>query len=105
MYNLSNTIFKNFVIGALGFFLGILNNVISLYAHNILNITNTLLKVLLHLFISCVILALLQYYFNYFSWIWKNVTSELFFVSFFFGVQYNIFSDTITYIVAIFEKK
>jgi hypothetical protein len=104
MFNFKNTIVKNFILGSLGFFLGFLNNIISLYTNSILHITNMVLKVLLHLFISCVILALLQYYLNN-SLILKNVTSEIFFVSFFFGVQYNTFSETVSYMIGIFEKK
>jgi hypothetical protein len=100
----SKELIINFILGILGLFFGILNNIFSLYIQHIFNITNILLKLSIHLFISCFFLVLLNGYLHLFL-IWKNHTSKLFFMTFFFGVQYNIFSSTIERIFAIFEEK
>ena len=105
MNKLNNTIFTAFITGSLGYFIGIFNNVIYLYTENVFNIKNTLLQLLTHLLFSCVIIAILEHYLKYLNLNLKNITSDLFFVSFFFGVQYNMFSDTVSYILQIFGKK
>jgi hypothetical protein len=84
---------KNFLWGAIGIILGIIinNSVVLLSA--LLKIKILLLQNIIQLTLCSFILALIQYFFNYFGWTWQNVTPGLFFVSFFFGIQFNIFTN------------
>ena len=86
-------IIKNITWGVLGITLGvIINNTVifmcNTFKINILTIQNTI-----QLFLCAFILALIQYFFNYFGWTWQNTTAGLFFVSFFFGIQIEIFTN------------
>ena len=84
---------KNFLWGAIGIILGIIinNSVVLLSA--LLKIKILLLQNIIQLTLCSFILALIQYFFNYFGWTWQNVTPGLFFVSFFFCIQFNIFTN------------
>ena len=84
---------KNLLWGVMGIMLGLITNNVVIYFVEKYKITNNKLKILLHLFLCAIILSFIQIYLsNYFGWTWQNLTPGLFFVSFYFGVQYNIFT-------------
>lgn len=102
--NLFNMIIKNIIWGFAGIILGLLVNNITIYISNIyaniyantyaINTTNTniiILEILIQIILCSAILALIHSYYNYIGWTWQNTTAGFIFVSFFFGVQYNIF--------------
>lgn len=101
---------KNFLWGLIGLVFGItINNIAVLIAIK-LNIENEeLLRVVnltLHLFLCSVFLASIHVYQEYFSWSWQNVTPGLFFVSFFFGSQFNAFTEVQNaYVYRVLHKK
>ena len=84
---------KNFSWGVLGLFFGIMINNIIIYLSKTLIIENLLLQNILQIFLCALLLSTLFYYHNFFGWTWQNNTEGLFFVSFFFGVQYKILSN------------
>ena len=84
---------KNIVWGVLGIILGILNNNIIVFLSNIFNIQILFVQNVLQIFLCSFVLTIIQYSFNYFGWSWQNITPGLFFISFFFGIQYNIFTN------------
>ena len=84
---------KNFIWGIFGITLGIIiNNIVGVIS-NKLKIKTLLIQNVLHLILCSFVLAQIHTQFNYFGWTWQNVTPGLFFVSFFFGVQFNIFRN------------
>ena len=95
--NLFNMIIKNIVWGSAGIILGVvINNIIlyisNMYEKNTTNTTNRILfEIAIQLILCSVILAVIHSYFNYIGWTWQSTTPGFVFVSFFFGVQYNIF--------------
>ena len=84
---------KNFTWGLIGIILGILVNNFIVYLISVLKIDYLIIQNLIQLFICSFILAIIHYFFNYFGWTWQNITPGLFFVLFFFGIQYNIFTN------------
>jgi hypothetical protein len=84
---------KNIVWSVLGIILGIINNNIIVLLCNIFNIQILFVQNSLQLFACSLILTTIQYCFNYFGWSWQNITPGLFFISFFFGIQYHIFTN------------
>ena len=98
--NLFNMIIKNTIWGFAGIILGLLINNITIYISNTyantyaINTTNTnsiLLEILIQIFLCSIILAIIHSNYNYIGWSWQNTTAGFIFVSFFFGVQYNVF--------------
>jgi hypothetical protein len=98
--NLPNMIIKNIVWALAGIILGVLINNIIIYITNTyantyaINTTNTniiLLEISIQLILCSVILAIIHTNFHDIGWSWQNTTAGFIFVSFFFGVQYNIF--------------
>jgi len=86
-------IIKNFIWGILGILLGIIiNNIVTLIC-NTFEINFSIIQIIIQLILCAFILALIQYLFNYFGWTWQNTTDGLFFISFFFGIQYDIFNN------------
>lgn len=85
---------NNIVWGLIGLIFGLALNWLSIKVFNQLNITNKYVKVLIQ---TAVIGFALAYVHttanNYFGWTWQNVTEGLFFVSLFFGVQYDLYSN------------
>ena len=84
---------KNFFWGILGLIFGIIVNNIVIYLSITFNIKILLLQNILQLLLCTLLLSTLHYNNNYFGWTWQNHTEGLFFVSFFFGVQYKILSN------------
>ena len=98
--NLFNMIIKNTSWGFFGIILGLLINNITICISNTyantygINTTNTniiLLEILIQIILCSIILAIIHSYYNYIGWSWQNTTAGFIFVSFFFGVQYNVF--------------
>lgn len=84
---------KNIIWGILGITLGIIiNNTVILICH-IFTIEILIIQSIIQLFLCAIVLALIQYFFNYFGWSWQNTTFGLFFISFFFGIQFDIFRN------------
>lgn len=84
---------KNFIWGILGILLGIIINNAVILICNIFEINILFIQITIQLLLCAFILALIQYLFNYFGWTWQNTTFGLFFISFFFGIQFDIFDD------------
>jgi hypothetical protein len=82
---------KNFIWGALGILFGITINNSVVFISTLFEIKILLLQILIQLILCSFILALINTLFNYFAWTWQNITPGLFFVSFFFGVQFTMF--------------
>ncbi len=85
--------FNNILSGILGILLGILNNNLVVYMSNKFNIKYLFLQNVTQLILCSVLLATLHVNFNYFGWSWQNITPGLFFVSFFFGVQFKMITN------------
>ena len=77
----------------LGIILGLIVNKTTIFIQNVFEIKLLLIQILLHLILCSFVLALININFNYLGWSWQNITPGLFFVSFFFGVQYSIFTN------------
>ena len=84
---------KNIIWSILGIILGVLNNNIIVFLCNNFNIKILFIQNSLQLFLCSLILTAIQFCFNYFGWSWQNITPGLFFISFFFGIQYHIFTN------------
>jgi hypothetical protein len=91
--NFYSMLTKNFVWGALGILFGFIINNIIVFISTLFKIKILLLQNIIHLVLCSFILAGINTLFNYFGWSWQNITPGLFFVSFFFGVQFNIFTN------------
>jgi hypothetical protein len=79
--------------GILGIVFGIIiNNTVTIMC-NTFKITVLFVKIVTQLILCVFFLTLVQYLFNYFGWSWQNTTPGLFFISFFFGIQFDIFSN------------
>ena len=94
LYKPSDNVFrmcmKNASWGAMGLLLGILINNIIVALSNSLKIKYLMVQNVMQLFLCSLALALLHNYYHYFGWSWQNITPGLFFVSFFFGVQFKL---------------
>ena len=96
--------FKNAGWGTTGLIFGILINNIIVALSNTLKIKYLIVQNIMQLFLCSLTLATLHNYYHYFGWSWQNITPGLFFVSFFFGVQFNIFTNIqSTYISTIMK--
>ena len=91
--NFSRLLTKNFIWGASGITLGIIINNLTVLLSSLLQIKNLLFQNIIQLLFCSFVLAGIHTSFNYFGWTWQNVTPGLFFVSFFFGIQFKIFSN------------
>jgi len=91
--NFANMAIKNFAWGTTGLILGVIVNNIVIYLSNHLKIKYLIVQNVIQLILCSILLALMHSYHNYFGWTWQNLTPGLFFVSFFFGVQYKILSN------------
>ena len=83
---------KNIIWGTLGLILGIIVNDIVIFLSNKLNIKYVILQNLLQITLCSLVLSYLHIH-NLYGWSWQHLTPELFFVSFFFGVQYKILNN------------
>jgi hypothetical protein len=86
-------IIKNFIWGLLGISLGIIINNLVTTICKIFKIKILIIQIIIQLILCAFILTLIQYLFNYFGWTWQNTTFGLFFISFFFGIQFDIFRN------------
>ena len=84
---------KSFSWGIIGLIVGVFINNSIVYLSGKLKIESLLIQNTLQVLFCAIILSLLNKYFNFFGWSWQNHTEGLFFVSFFFGVQYKILSN------------
>ena len=84
---------KTFSWGIIGLILGVIVNNTIIYLYNTLNIDILLVQNILQVLLCSIVLSLLNKYYHFFGWSWQNATEGLFFVSFFFGVQFNLFSN------------
>lgn len=84
---------KNFIWGLFGIILGIIINNIVIFISTQFKIKFLPLQNVIQLVLCSYVLAIINIKFNYFGWSWQNITPGLFFVSFFFGVQFNIFAN------------
>lgn len=85
---------NNFIYGIIGIIFGLIINAISQKINNQFEIKNTNLKIIIQLFICSISLGYVHAkLLPEFGWSWQNLTEGLFFVSFFFGVQYYAFTD------------
>lgn len=82
----------NFTWAVLGIFIGVIINNLVVKLFLCLKIKNKLVQNFLHLMMCSIVLAYIHININnYFGWSWQNLTPGLFFISFFFGVQYKLF--------------
>jgi hypothetical protein len=86
-------IMKNVIWGILGILFGVIINNTVIFICNKYKITFLIVQNIIQLLLCAIFLAVIQYLFNYFGWTWQNTTSGLFFVSFFFGTQVDIFTN------------
>jgi hypothetical protein len=84
---------KNCIWGIIGLILGVIINNIVIYLSNTLHIKLLFVQNIIQIFLCSIILSTINIYHNYFGWTWQNATPGLFFISFFFGVQYKILSN------------
>lgn len=81
---------KNAGWGTSGLLLGILINNIIIALSNSLKIKYLMVQNIAQLFLCSITLATLHNYYHHFGWSWQSITPGLFFVSFFFGVQFKL---------------
>jgi hypothetical protein len=79
--------------GSIGLVLGVLNNNMIVVISNKLNINSLLVQNTLQLVFCSILLSAIHVNYNYFGWSWQNITPGLFFVSFFFGVQFKMITN------------
>jgi hypothetical protein len=85
--------FECLIWGGIGILLGILNNNLVVFVSNKLNISSSTIQNTLQITLCSLLLTIVHFQFNYFGWSWQNLTPGLFFVSFFFGVQFKMISN------------
>ena len=83
----------NVIWGFLGLTIGIFNNNVIVFFSNKFNVTTLLVQNLIQLVLCSSVLSIIHTYFNFFGWSWQNTTPGLFFVSFFFGVQFKMITN------------
>jgi len=83
---------KNIIWGISGLVLGIIVNDTVIYISNKCKIKSLFIQNIIQISICALLLAFLHTYYLY-GWDWQHLTPELFFVSFFFGVQYKIINN------------
>jgi hypothetical protein len=83
---------KNIFWGIFGLGLGIIVNDTVIYLSNKFKIKNHIIQNIMQITICAIVVALLHINYLY-GWYWQHLTPELFFVSFFFGVQYKLLTN------------
>ena len=83
---------KNIIWGVSGLVLGIIINDSVIYISNNLKIKYLFIQNIIQITFCALVLALLHTYYLY-GWDWQHIMPELFFVSFFFGVQYKLLTN------------
>ena len=69
------------------------NNDLIVLISYYLNIKILFVQNIIQLFFCSILLGTIHILYNYFGWTWQNITPGLFFISFFFGVQFNILNN------------
>ena len=90
--NLHIMISKNIIWGVFGLIIGIIINDFVIYLSNNLHIKNLFIQNTLQITICAIVIAFLHTYYL-FGWDWQHIMPELFFISFFFGVQYKLLTN------------
>lgn len=85
-------IIKNIIWAIIGVVLGIIINDSVIYLANEYNIKNLFIQNIIQLTMCSLVVAFLHTYYL-FGWDWQNLSPDLFFISFFFGVQYKIMNN------------
>jgi hypothetical protein len=94
IYNLHDMIIQCILYGIIGIILGtIVNNIFVYILNNISYKPNVIVEIVLQLIICSIVLSIININFHFFGWAWQSTTPGFIFVSFFFGVQYNAFSN------------
>ena len=83
---------KNIIWGVAGLIIGLIINDFVIYISNKLKIKSLFIQNLLQITICAVVIAFFHTYYL-FGWDWQHVMPELFFISFFFGVQYKMLNN------------
>ena len=83
---------NNIIWSVIGLVLGCIVNNITIAIIQKYKIKNIKIQILIQLFLCSTVLSLLHGKYNYFGWTWQNLTPGLFFVSFFFGTQFKLFT-------------
>lgn len=89
-----NMTIKNFTCSIIGILLGLNINKLSKIIFKKFNNT---LQILFHIILCSILLSFIHININYFGWLWQNETPGLYFISFFFGVQFNLFNNINNY--------
>ena len=93
LYDFYHMTLLNVIWGFLGLTIGIFNNNVIVFFSNKFNVTTLLVQNLIQLVLCSSVLSIIHTYFNFFGWSWQNTTPGLFFVSFFFGVQFKMITN------------
>ena len=83
---------KNIIWGIIGLTLGVIINDTVIYISNNLHIKYLFIQNILQISLCAIVVSFLHTYYLY-GWDWQHLTPELFFVSFFFGVQYKLLTN------------
>jgi len=83
---------NNMIWSIIGLVLGCTVNNVTIAIIQKYKIENVKIQILIQLFLCSTMLSILHGRYNYFGWSWQNITPGLFFVSFFFGTQYKLFT-------------
>uniref|UniRef100_A0A6C0F037 Uncharacterized protein n=1 Tax=viral metagenome TaxID=1070528 RepID=A0A6C0F037_9ZZZZ len=83
---------KNVFWGITGLILGLIINDIVIFVSNTFKIKYLLLQNFIQITLCAMLLAVIHTN-NLYGWSWQHLIPELFFISFFFGVQYKILSN------------
>jgi len=81
---------QNFTWACSGIILGIIVNE-TIKIINLFIINNNIIQILIHIFIASIVLAFIAEKIYYFGWSWQNTIPGLFFISVFFGTQFELF--------------
>lgn len=84
----------NYIWSIIGILLGMAINQFCIKIFKKFNIKSKITQINIQILVCSIILAIIHTNINnYFGWSWQNITPGLFFVSFFFSVQYNAFNN------------
>jgi len=89
----------NFVWGILGIVGGLItNNLLVKFFNEYYKNCSTAIKILIETLVCSIILGYVHVNINnYFGWTWQNLTPGLFFISCYFSVQYDLFTNLSEY--------
>lgn len=85
--------FNNIIWSLIGLVLGTIVNNIVIEVVKKYKIKNVIEQLTIQIILCSIVLSFIQHRYNYFGWTWQNTTSGLFFVSFFFGTQFKLFTN------------